>query len=92
MSGEDDNPYAKYTLISDWLIFVTLTLAEIYVFVKLKFNLDFSGKLTLLLHFCVSGIRIYLSYLGVNDVLHSCTGTVANTLVWMSLYYFVFEL
>ena len=92
MSEEEENPYSKYTLISDWFIFSTLTLVEIYVFIKLKFNLDFSGKLTLILHFFVSGIRIFLNHQAVNDMWHSITGTVANTLVWMSLYYFVFEL
>ena len=87
-----ENPYAQYTQISDWFIFATLTLIEIFVFVKLKFNLDFSGKLTLILHFIVSGIRIFLSYFQIYDVWQKCTITVANTLVWMSLYYFVFEL
>ena len=79
-------------MISDWFIFATLTVIEAYVFVKLKFNLDFSGKLTLLLHFVVSAIRISYSYFPFNDIWQRCTVTVTNTLVWMSLYYFVFEL
>jgi hypothetical protein len=82
----------RYILISDWFIFVTMTAFEAYVFVKLKFNLDFSGKLTLLLHFIVSGIRISYSYLPEYGIWQTCTVVASNTLVWISLYYFVFEL
>lgn len=62
MSTQENRPLAEYSLISDSFIFVTLTTIEIYVLAKLRFNLDFSGKLTLLLHFIVSGIRISYSY------------------------------
>jgi hypothetical protein len=48
--------------VSDWFIFFSLTIAEAFVFLKLKFQLDFSGKLTLLLHFVVSVIRIFNNY------------------------------
>ena len=88
----DNSSYLTYARISDWFIFCSLTLAEAFVFVKLKFKLDFSGKLTLLLHFLVSGIRIFNSYFEMSGAWQSCTITAANTLVWISLYYFVFEL
>jgi len=54
--------YLSFTLISDWFILVSLTLLELFVFVKLKFKLDFSGKLTLLMHFAVSLIRVFINY------------------------------
>ncbi len=92
MSGKEDNPYAEYTQVSDWFIFATLTLAEIYVFIRLKFNLDFSGKLTLLLHFCVSGIRIFYSSQKIMDLYQKFSIVLSNNLVYLSLYYFVFEL
>ena len=81
-----------YILISDWFIFVTLTVIEGYVLVKLKFNLEISGKLTLLLHFFISAIRISYSYLPTYEIWQLCTVAVTNNLVWISLYYFVFEL
>jgi hypothetical protein len=62
MSTQENRPLAEYSLISDSFIFVTLTIIDIYVLAKLRFNLDFSGKITLLLHFIVSGIRISYSY------------------------------
>jgi len=62
MSTQENRPLAEYSLISDSFIFVTLTSIDIYVLAKLRFNLDFSGKITLLLHFIVSGIRISYSY------------------------------
>lgn len=62
------------------------------MFAKLKFRLDFSGKLTLLLHLLVSAIRIFNSYFATYSIWQQFTVTVSNTLVWISLYYFVFEL
>jgi hypothetical protein len=69
-----------------------LTLLESFVFIKLKLKLDFSGKLTLLLHFFVSAIRIFNTYLTPVGVWQSCSILISNTAVWMSLYYFVLEL
>jgi hypothetical protein len=92
MSAEESFSLNDYVRISDWFIFATLTLAEAYVFIKLKFNLDFSGKLTLLLHFAVSAIRIFNGYFTTYGIWQTLFIGWSNTLVWMSLYYFVFEL
>ena len=92
MSDYENKPYKEYSLISDWFIFAALTLVQVFLFLKLKFNLDFSGKLTLLLHFCVSGIRISYSYSDLYSDWSTCTVAISNTLVQISLFYFVFEL
>ena len=88
----DSSSYDLYVRIQDWFIFATLTLIETYIFVKLKFKLDFSGKLTLLLHFFVSAVRIFNSYFTTAGVWQQCSIAISNTSVWMSIYYFVLEL
>jgi hypothetical protein len=92
MSAEDSFSLNDYVKISDWFFFVTLTLAEAYVFLKLKFNLDFSGKLTLLLHFTVSALRIFYGYFTTFGIWQTLFIGWSSTLVGMSLYYFVLEL
>ena len=43
---------------NDWIILLVLSGVELFVLIKLRFKIDFSGMLTLLIHFFVSLIRI----------------------------------
>ena len=44
--------------ITDWAILLLLSVAELYVLLRLKFKIDFSGLLTLFIHFLVSLLRV----------------------------------
>ncbi len=44
--------------ITDISILCLLTIIEAFVFIRLKFKVDFSGIVTLLLHFVVSALRV----------------------------------
>ena len=77
---------AKYT---DWSIFASLFLVELWVFLRLRFKVDNSGILTLLLLLIVSIIRILRSSL---DIQLQNLFVVSGIIVWISLYYFTFEM
>jgi hypothetical protein len=77
---------AKYT---DWSIFACLFLVELWVFLRLRFKVDNSGVLTLLLLLIVSIIRILRSSL---DIQLQNLFVVSGIIVWISLYYFTFEM
>ena len=79
------NQIAFYT---DLLIFATLLPIELLVYLKLKFKIDRSGLLTLLLHLLVSMIRIVRSQLDQFQGLIVVTGIM----IWISLHYFTFEM
>ncbi len=53
----------RIALYTDPFIFSTLSLVELWVFIRLRFKVDKSGILTLLLHLFASIIRILRSYL-----------------------------
>ena len=57
------NEVNKIALYTDWFIFASLLLAELWVFYRLRFKVDKSGILTLLLYLFASIIRIYRSNL-----------------------------
>ena len=76
-------------LYTDLFIFACLFLVELWVFTRLGFKVDKSGILTLLLHLIVSIIRILRSSLKIN--LQGLL-VVAGILIWISLYYFTFEM
>ncbi len=76
-------------LYTDSFIFVSLSLAEVFVFIRLRFRVDKSGILTLMLHLIGSLIRILRSSLKIKlDALI----VVAGITIWISLYYFTFEM
>ncbi len=75
--------------VPDILIFASLLLVELWVFIKLNFKVDKSGILTLALHLVVSIIRIIRTYLLINI---QALIVVAGVTVWISLYYFIFEM
>jgi len=66
-----------------------------YVFVKLKVRVDFSGILTLLLHLIVAVQRLVNHFLfdeGESSLLNTDVQVFGNSLIWISLYYFTFEM
>jgi len=70
---------------TDWAIFGCILITEAVVFWVLKFKMDKSGIITLLIHLMISIMRVGSSFLGILAV-------VCGILVWMSLHYFIFEM
>lgn len=79
-------------MIIDCAILAILTFVEIALFIKLKFKMDFSGKLTLLLLLLASAIRFLADFWNIGSEAFLTLITVCTTLIWLSLYYFVFEM
>ncbi len=80
------NRIAFYT---DSFIFVLLFLVELWVFFRLRFRVDKSGILTLLLHLFASIIRILRSYFNIKI---EAFLIVAGITIMISYYYFTFEM
>jgi hypothetical protein len=80
------------TMITDSTILAILAIVEITLFIKLKFKIDFSGKFTLLLFLLASVIRFVADFLDIGSEAFLILITVCTTLIWLSLYYFVFEM
>ncbi len=51
--------------VTDLVILSILSVAELYVLIRLKFKIDFSGLLTLFIHFLVSLLRVMNDYAGI---------------------------
>ncbi len=73
---------------TDFLIIVALFLVELWVLINLRFKVDTSGIITLLLHLIISITRIIRSYVAKLEGLM----VVAGILLWISLHYFTFEM
>ena len=84
--------YPYFSQITDWLIFILLTLIEGFIFFKLRFKLDTSGLLTLFLHFAVSLIRIINLFLSFNSSIQIFLNLLGTYLIWFSFYYFTIEM
>ena len=78
--------------ILDWTVFVVLTLVEGFVFFKLRFRLDISGLLTLILHYVVSVLRIINHYQPFNSPFQIFINLLGSHLIWFSFYYFTIEM
>jgi hypothetical protein len=67
-----------------------------FVLAKLKFKIDFSGLITIFFKLIVSIQRLFSYYLYTNsdeDRIYSSAWQIfGNSLIWISLYYFTFEL
>ncbi len=48
--------------MSDWIMLSVLTVVILYFFIKMKFKIDVSGTLTLIVHLFVSLIRLIGDY------------------------------
>ena len=84
--------YSYFRQITDWVIFILLTLIEGFIFFKLRFKLDTSGILTLFLHFAVSLIRIINLFLSFNSPIQIFLNLIGTYLIWFSFYYFTIEM
>ena len=84
--------YSYFRQITDWVIFILLTLIEGFIFFKLRFKLDTSGILTLFLHFAVSLIRIINLYQSFNSPIQIFLNLLGTYLIWFSFYYFTIEM
>lgn len=60
MSTSHVRDIAQYT---DCIIFGLLTFVELSLFIKLRFNIDFSAKLTLILYWFASLLRVPSDFL-----------------------------
>lgn len=49
---------ATVQLVNDWIIFSALAIIELFVLIKMRFKIDFSGTLTLFVHLFVSLMRL----------------------------------
>ena len=78
------------------MIFASMLMIFSFVFVKLKFKMDFSGILTLLLHLIVAVQRLVNDFIFVTEesksLLNNNLQVLGNGLIWISLYYFTFEM
>ena len=84
--------YDYFWPISDWAIFALLTLLEGFVFFRLRFKLDVSGLLTLILHYVVTVLRIINHYQPFNTPFQIFVNLLGSYLIWFSLYYFTIEM
>jgi hypothetical protein len=48
----------KVQLVIDWIIISVLAIVELFVLIKMRFKIDFSGTLTLFIHLFVSVMRL----------------------------------
>lgn len=76
----------------DITILVILLIFELIVFYKLKFKIDRSGILTLLLHILISSIRVYNSSTLESYDSERALISFSSMMVWCSLHYFTFEI
>jgi hypothetical protein len=73
---------------ADCFIFACLLSVELWIFVRLRFKVDKSGILTLLIHLLITIIRIINVSIENLEVLI----VVIAILIWFSLHYFTFEM
>ena len=92
MSVGEIGPSQMAVLIMDWSMLAVITIVEGFVFFRLKFKFDFTGQLTLYLQLLVSIIRVINNYYSSDSALQVIIIVIANSLIYISLYYFTFEL
>ena len=79
----------------DAMIFIIVSIFETFTFIRLKFKMDFSGKLTLILHFIVSLLRLIshlIPFEGALLIVWFFFFDICKDLVSFSLNYFIFEM
>ena len=65
---------------------------ELFVFIKLRFKIDFSGTLTLLIHFFVSLMKLVDNYIARETSSHAIFFLIGINMIVYSLCYFTCEL
>ena len=78
----------RIALYQDWFIFAFLFCVELWVFIRLRLQVDKSGILTLVIYLLITIIRIINISLENLQVLI----VVMGILIWFSLHYFTFEM
>ena len=78
--------------ISDTSLFLVIAIVVITLVVKLKFDIDKSGLLTLFLHLLASVIRLTSTFIGIKLGITYALQSFVTSLIWFSLYYFTCEL
>ena len=53
-------------IVSDWIMFSVLAVLELFILIQMRFKIDISGTLTLLVHLFVSLIRLISDYVDSN--------------------------
>lgn len=90
MSAEDFKRLVnEIDTYNDAILLAILLIVEGFVFYKLKFKIDKSGKVTLLLHLIVSIVRAISSSLKLD---FRMLLFISSNLIWISLHYFTFEM
>ena len=101
MLSDDDAAYHAREVASLTLDIAALSIiviVEAALFVRLRFKVDFTGKLTLILHLVVAALRVFVNRLEAEQKNSSGTNpfdmlsVFSQALIWLSLYYFTFEM
>jgi hypothetical protein len=78
--------------VNDWIILSVLTAVELFVLIKMRFKIDFSGTLTLFVHLFVSLVRLIGDYAVSTNAAQKVLFLNGVNMIWLSLYYFICEL
>ena len=90
---ESDDQYGTVRYIaqySDIVILIILLSFETFIFIKLRFNVDKSGILTLFLYLLISIFRVISS--AVWEPSLGSLFILAANLAWITLHYFTYEM
>ena len=82
----------KVKTVSDWIMLSVLSVVELYIFIKMRFKIDISGTLTLIVHLFVSLIRLIGDYAESKIALQRVLFLNGANMIWLSLFYFTCEL
>jgi hypothetical protein len=100
-SLQDENPADEYVLaplvntirkVQIIVILVALVSSYLFVFIKLKFKIDITGSLSLLLYLVAMLIRAVDYFFNPNSGVIDLIQLESQILVWYSLYYFALEM
>ena len=79
-------------IVNDWIILTVLAAVELFILIKMRFKIDFSGTLTLFLHLFVSLMRVIGDYVKSDSAAQKVLFLNGAIMIWFSLYYFICEL
>ncbi len=80
------------SIVLDSINFAIISIGQLILFIKLKYRIDFSGKLTLFILLMVALLRLSNNMIYKYRTIFDMINIVAQALVWASLYYFIFEM
>ena len=97
-SYPEGHPRQVASLTLDITALCIIVIVEAALFMRLRFKVDFTGKLTLILHLVVAALRVYGNRLEAEQKNQFGTSpfdmlsVFTQALIWLSLYYFTFEM